>query len=78
VDPPLTGDLRLIDVEDLDTSEITVSAPLLKRYKANLESFSSGLREFCTRRGMTYMFASSDTPFDKLVLNYLRRRGLLK
>jgi len=78
VNPPLTGDLKLIDVEDLDVSEITVSAPLLKRYKANLESFCGGLREFCTRRGMMYLFATSDTPFDKLVLNYLRRRGLLK
>lgn len=78
VDPPLTGDLRLVDVEDLDMSEVTISAPLLKRYKANLESFCGGLREFCRRRGMVYMFTTSDAPFDQLVLNYLRRRGLLR
>jgi uncharacterized protein (DUF58 family) len=35
----IAGDLRLKDVEDGDTAEITVSAPLLKRYKANLAAY---------------------------------------
>jgi len=30
-----------------------------------------------TRRGGTYLFASTAVPFDTLVLNYLRERGLL-
>ena len=50
VDPELTGDLQLIDCEDGDLAEITVSAPLLRRYKANLEAFCSSVRDFCTRR----------------------------
>jgi uncharacterized protein (DUF58 family) len=78
IDPPLTGDLRLIDVEDGDLSEVSISAPLLKRYKANLESYCEGIKEFCSRRGAVYTFASSDVPFDRLILDYLRRRGLLK
>src|SRR6476469_2228446 len=38
VEPALVGDLRLVDAEDDDIAEITVSAPLLKRYKENLNA----------------------------------------
>src|SRR5947208_6642727 len=37
IEPDVTGDLRLTDVEDDDTAEVTVSAALLKRYKQNLD-----------------------------------------
>src|SRR3954463_3901228 len=36
LEPEIFGDLKLIDVEDNDEAEITVSGPLLKRYKQNL------------------------------------------
>jgi uncharacterized protein (DUF58 family) len=78
VEPELVGDLRLVDVEDDDIAEITVSAPLLKRYKDNLNAFVGGLKEWCTKRGITYIFTTNQYPFDKLILNYLRERGLVK
>ena len=78
VEPELVGDLRLVDVEDDETAEITISAPLLKRYKDNLNAFVGGLKEWCTSRGITYIFTTNQYPFDKLILNYLRERGLVK
>jgi uncharacterized protein (DUF58 family) len=78
IDPELVGDLRLVDVEDEDMAEITVSRPLLKRYQQNLAAYRAALQEFCTRRGISYLFTSNQVPFDRLVLNYLRHRGLVK
>ncbi len=78
VEPELAGDLRLVDSEDEDEAEITVSAPLLRRYKQNLNHFVGGLKEWCTKRGITYIFTTNQNPFDKLILNYLRERGLVK
>lgn len=78
VEPELVGDLRLVDAEDDDFAEITISAPLLKRYKDTLNGFVGGLKEWCTRRGITYIFTTNQNPFDKLILNYLRERGLIK
>jgi uncharacterized protein (DUF58 family) len=78
VEPELAGDLRLVDAEDDDVAEITISAPLLKRYKDNLNAFVGGLKDWCTRRGIAYIFTTNQNPFDKLVLNYLRERGLVK
>ena len=78
LDPPLVGDLQLLDVEDNDVAEVTVSRALLNRYKRNLEAYCTSIKEYCTRRGISYLFTSTDTPFDQIVLSYLRRRGLLR
>src|SRR5262245_6951673 len=75
IEPEVVGDLRLTDVEDADVAEITVSAPLLKRYKQNLAAFRGALHDFCTRRGVNYVFTSNQVPFERLVLTYLRKRG---
>jgi hypothetical protein len=78
LDPDVKGDLRLVDCEDQDEAEITVSAPLLKRYRATLDSFVGDARDFCARRGINYLLADNETPVKELISNYLRRRGLLR
>ncbi|HEX7375864.1 MAG TPA: DUF58 domain-containing protein [Pirellulales bacterium] len=78
LEPDVKGDLRLIDCEDSDVAEITVSAPLLKRYKQTLAAFVESAREFCTRRGMTYLLANTQLPVDQLISSYLRKRGLVR
>lgn len=78
LEPEIAGDLRLIDSEDADAAEITISAPLLKRYKQNVAAFVAGVREFCVRRGMGYILARNDTSIDQLVGGYLRQRGLVR
>jgi len=78
LNPDVKGDLRLIDCEDDDVAEITVSRPLLEKYKRTLASFVDGAREFCTRRGMSYLMVSTETPVETLVANYLRKRGLVR
>ena len=52
--------------------------PLLKRYKANLASYCAAVKDFCTRRGITYLFTTNQIAFERLILNYLRDRGLVK
>lgn len=78
IEPPLAGDLKLRDVEDGDLSEVTISKPLLDRYKANLQAYCTELKDHCTRRGITYLFTSTRIGFDVLVLSYLRQRGLIR
>jgi uncharacterized protein (DUF58 family) len=78
VEPEIVGDLKLVDVEDEDVAEITVSGPLLRRYKQNLAAFRMGLHDFCVRRGATCLFTTNQVPFDKLVLSHLRQRGLVR
>jgi len=78
LEPDVKGDLQLVDCEDQDVAEISVSAPLLARYKATLNAFTSGAQEFCARRGMNYVLVNNQMPVKDLVANYLRRRGLVR
>jgi uncharacterized protein (DUF58 family) len=78
IEPNITGDLKLTDIEDGDEAEVTISAPLLQRYQETLKAFRAALAGFCSRRGMAYLFTSNQVPFEKLVLSYLRSRGLLR
>ena len=78
VSPDITGDLRLVDIEDGDRAEVTIAAPLLKKYNAALGSYCAGLREFCSRREINALTVQTDTPVDTLLLDYLRRRGVVR
>lgn len=78
VEPDIAGDLRLMDTEDGDRAEVTISAPLLRRYKATLAAYCQGLRDFCARREITALTVQTDTPIETLILDYLRKRGLLR
>jgi uncharacterized protein (DUF58 family) len=77
-DPGIIGDLKLVDVEDNDEAEVTVSAALIQRYKQNLAAYQAGIQQYCSRRGITFLFTSNQVPFDRLVLTYLRQRGLVR
>ena len=76
--PDLTGELKLIDIEDADIAEITVSAALSKYYKRNLTAYCNELKDFCNRREAVYVLANSSDSVESLVLNYLRRIRLLR
>ncbi len=68
----------MTDIEDEDVADVTVSAALLKKYKDNLNAYCGNLREFCVRRGMMHLTVDTSTDMGTLLLEYLRKRGLLK
>ena len=76
--PDVKGDLKLVDCEDADEAEVTISAPLLARYQQTLAAFTRGAQDFCTRRGIHYMLANNQLPVADLVGQHLRRRGLVR
>ncbi|MCC6320601.1 MAG: DUF58 domain-containing protein [Phycisphaerales bacterium] len=78
MEPNIGGDLRLKDVEDGDSAEVTISAPLLKKYRQILNAYCNRLHEFCAQRDIVHMTVKSDMGIDSLVMDYLRRRGLLR
>jgi uncharacterized protein (DUF58 family) len=78
MDPEIQGDLRLVDCEDADIAEITASGPLLARYRKTLNAFLHGARDFCTRRGMSYVLVRNEVAVDEIVSKYLRRQGLVR
>lgn len=78
IEPDLSGDLKLRDIEDGDEAEITVTAALLEVYKRNLAGWCEEIKAFCRRRGATYSLIRSDQDTQDLMLRHLRLRGLLR
>ncbi|CAN5841468.1 DUF58 domain-containing protein [soil metagenome] len=77
LEPDIGGDLRLKDAEDADLAEVTITAPLLKKYKEVLGAYCGRLKDFCARREVTLQTVPSNVAVDVLVLDYLRKRGLV-
>ena len=78
IDPAVTGDLKLIDCEDADEAEITVSRPLLNHYKQNLTDFVNEARNYCSRRGIHYVLTNTNISVEHFISSYLRQRGLVR
>lgn len=73
----MIGDLRLVDVEDAQVTDVSVTRPLLRRYRQTLAAHQTRLRHVLTAREMAFLPAVTSTPFETLVLEHLRQRGLL-
>ena len=78
IDPDITGDLKLVDCEDQDIAEVSVSQRLMDRYKQTLATFIEQARDFSSRRGIVYTMTSTERSVDRLVSRYLRQRGLVR
>jgi len=78
VKPPIVGDLSLEDCEDGEITEVSITAGLLKRYETNLKSLVGGLREYCRTRGLAYFFVQSSHPVEQVILNSMKRTGVVK
>lgn len=77
IEPTLAGDLRLVDSEDGATVDVSVGGAILDTYRRTLEEFRAGVRETCTRFAIQPVFTSTGTPFDQLILGYLRARNII-
>jgi uncharacterized protein (DUF58 family) len=78
VDPDLSGDLKLVDIEDHSEVEITADYEHLSRYKMELESWREELRRFCSSRGISYVPLQTSLPLDDLLFAWLEKQGVLR
>ncbi|MEM7167928.1 MAG: DUF58 domain-containing protein [Planctomycetota bacterium] len=76
--PPVTGDLRLVDCETSATCDLSVNRRLLEVYEETVQRFREGVAQACSRRNIAPLFTTTATPFQHLVLGYLRSRGLVR
>ena len=76
--PRLAGDLRLVDVESGHGQEVTIDAGMRDIYRRRLAAWKDEISHWCGQRGVAYVPVVTDTPFEELILTYLRQRGLIR
>lgn len=74
----LVGDLRLTDVESLLGVEMTITPASIARYRQRVAAFVEEARETCRSRGVAHFMVPTDTPIDRLLVDSLRRGGMLR
>ena len=77
LDPPLEGDLKLVDSESREDVDVTVDLATLDDYKARLAAWQEGLADLAAKRRASYVPISTDTPLADLVFAELRRRRVV-
>jgi uncharacterized protein (DUF58 family) len=79
IQPPgdLIGEWRLHDTEPAAPLEATITPGVVRAYKRLLEAYISEAREFCRRRGITFLQVRSDTPVTDVVLRTFRTVGVV-
>jgi uncharacterized protein (DUF58 family) len=78
VDPPLAGDLRLIDSETGHAQEVTLDGSLRELYRRRVSAWRAEIEAYCIKRSMHYVPVLTSTEWDEMVLFHFRQRGLVK
>ncbi|CAN5720949.1 DUF58 domain-containing protein [soil metagenome] len=77
LDPPLEGDLRLVDRETSASVDITADLYTLDAYRDRLAAWQARLEQASTKRRVAYVPMPTTTPLSELVFAELRRRRVL-
>lgn len=77
LDPPIRGELRLVDSEGGGHADLVISDGMLRRYRRAFDGFSEDLKRYSMRHAIGYAMARSDVPFDDFLVTVLERGGLV-
>jgi uncharacterized protein (DUF58 family) len=77
VDPPLAGDLQLLDVETGAAQDVTVDLAMRDLYVNRLLAWRDTIARQCLKRGIHYVTVETSTAWETLILFELRRMGLI-
>jgi uncharacterized protein (DUF58 family) len=78
IEPPLEGDLRLIDSETGLPQEVSIDGGMRALYRRRVEAWRDEMRAECRRRGAHYLPIITDQAWERVILTDLRRLGVVK
>jgi uncharacterized protein (DUF58 family) len=78
INPELSGDFKLIDVETNEDSEVTFDPLAIEEYFQRLAAWHADIGGFCGQRGIHYSPFSTATPWELIILRSLRRQGVVR
>jgi uncharacterized protein (DUF58 family) len=78
VEPPMSGDLTLIDRESRVEVPITLNQEAVDRYRQRYSEWTGGIERFCGRHRVTYQRLLADERLEHVLFDTLRKRGVLR
>jgi uncharacterized protein (DUF58 family) len=77
IDPPIEGDLRLVDAESGERVDVTLDLATVDAYRGRLAAWQAGLADLAARRAAAYVPLTSDVPLADVIFAELRRRRVV-
>jgi uncharacterized protein (DUF58 family) len=78
LDPPLAGDLQLVDIETGHAQDVSLDGGLRAKYRARAQAWIQSTQTDCRKQGMRYLQALTSQPWDQTLLLEMRRAGIVK
>jgi uncharacterized protein (DUF58 family) len=78
LEPPLAGDLRLIDSETGAGQDVTIDSAMRALYDRRLREWRDGIAAYCLGRDVHYVAVETGTPWENVILYELRRAGVVR
>ena len=76
-EPPAAGGVLLEEIETQQRQSITITPSVAESYRRVWAKFCTGCQAVCTSGGATYVAARTDQPLDRLILQTLRKAGIV-
>ncbi|HEV7663742.1 MAG TPA: hypothetical protein VGQ62_09430, partial [Chloroflexota bacterium] len=78
LEPDLAGEVELIDAETNASLELGVSLDTLRAYRQRLQTWLAAREADCITHGMRYVRLMTDRPLADVIMDDLRRGGVLR
>jgi uncharacterized protein (DUF58 family) len=78
VDPPLAGDLQLVDIETNFEQDVSVDGGLRNLYRARVQAWIQSTQADCRKHGIRYLDLVTSQPWEQALLLEMRRTGMVK
>lgn len=77
IHPNYLGDLQLIDSETGEMLDLSMNRRAIQQYQATLQVFCEEIENFCKKMNINFLRTITSTPFEEVVLQYLRKGKFL-
>ena len=78
LDPPLAGDLQLLDIETGHAQDVSLYGGLRSLYRTRVQAWLQSTQLDCRKQGVRYLPVVTNQPWDQTLLLEMRRAGIVK
>lgn len=71
-----TGNLLLTDIESQRRKPVTIDRSAINTYRKTMDRFIAGIRNECTRYGISHSLHDTQIPFEDLLMEYLTTHNI--
>ena len=78
IEPPLDGDLKLVDIETGQDAEITLDPNTMRLYRQRQQAWQTEIAAYCASRRAHYIPITTNESWERLIMQTLRAKGVVK